>query len=67
MLLSQFGSRLRDDSDFPLLLPRAFVGSDVNTANAPVIEEAIWEGGRVGGVGGGGGFARIQASNSRSL
>lgn len=53
MLLSQFGSRLRDDSDFPLLLPSAFVGSDVNTANAPVIEEAIWE--RVGGVGAGGG------------
>lgn len=62
MLLSQFGSRLRDDSDFPLLLPSAFVGSDVNTANAPVIEEAIWERG-----GAGGGIAGIQVSISRSL
>lgn len=59
MLLSQFGSRLRDDSDFPLLLPSAFVGSDVNTANAPVIEEAIWEEG--------GGVAHIQVNISGSL
>lgn len=44
VLLSRFGRRRRDESDFPSSNPR-FVGSDVNTAcsSVPVPQGAIWK------------------------